>query len=93
MSSTPQQDLAELDEFEILEHFADNMSFCSNSSIVTRGLRGLQSDRILPGVGPKVQHVPLVFDINRSTNQALIFKLFLGSKKCYESAYMKLGMF
>ncbi|KAH3888449.1 centromere protein J-like [Dreissena polymorpha] len=48
-----EQDLAELDEFEILEQFADNMSFCSNSSIVTRGLRGLQSDRILPGVGPK----------------------------------------
>ena len=49
-----QQDLADLDEFEILEQFADNMSFCSNSSIITRGLHGLQADRILPGPQPQV---------------------------------------
>ncbi|KAL3857926.1 hypothetical protein ACJMK2_012551 [Sinanodonta woodiana] len=29
-------DKVDLEEFEILEHFADNMSFCSNSSLVVR---------------------------------------------------------
>ena len=53
--------MEELDEFEILEHFADNMSFCSNSSIVTKGLHGLQNDRILPGVNPKVSE--LIYDV------------------------------
>ncbi|XP_060576388.1 centromere protein J-like [Ruditapes philippinarum] len=52
-----ERDMEELDEFEILEHFADNMSFCSNSSIVTKGLHGLQNDRILPGVNPKSQEI------------------------------------
>ena len=46
--------MEELDEFEIFEEFADNMSFCSNSSIVTKPLKGLQSDRILAGRLPTV---------------------------------------
>ncbi|XP_053374954.1 centromere protein J-like isoform X2 [Mercenaria mercenaria] len=66
-----ERDMEELDEFEILEHFADNMSFCSNSSIVTKGLHGLQNDRILTGVLPKSQ------EIGRATSPraALIKKL------------------
>ena len=59
-----EEDMQDLDEFEILEHFADNMSFCSNSSIVTKGLRGLQSDRILSGVVPKVSKKQLYLKAN-----------------------------
>ena len=54
--------MVELDEFEILEEFADNMSFCSNSSIVTKGLKGLQSDRILAGQLPSVIILPFCFN-------------------------------
>lgn len=66
------RDKQELDEFEILEDFADNMSFCSNSSIVTKGLCGLQSEKILFGGLPKQAH-----EVGRpaSPRAALIKKL------------------